>query len=174
MLTLYRRHGTACSGAFHLKDNPQEFTKCDCPIYAYESAGGKIIRRSMKTRDWGRATRDIRSDAPAVLQPNQKTIAEARDAYLADCRGRNLSPGTIYNYSNTIRYLCDFTGLTFPIANLSLEVLRDFRGQLTAKHRGARTKERETGRPLSARGGIKVDEAPAHVPRILRRQRLVR
>ena len=169
MFTLYRRHSTACTGGFHLKDKPQEFTKCSCPVYAYEYNNGVVARRSMKTRDWGRAQEEIDStvrvaDACRVLgmpvpgaPPEGKTLGEARDLYLADCRARKLSPLTVYNYGNTLKYLVEFLGAAKPIVDVGLEDLRQFRAQLRARLRGRWvTGDRQTDRPLSARGAIKV------------------
>ncbi len=96
-LSLYRRHTTACSGKLNLKSDPQNFTKCSCPVYCYRFENGVETRRSMKTRDWGRAEKLV-AVPDHVIAPALKTFADARDLFLADCVSRHLETRTIDNY----------------------------------------------------------------------------
>lgn len=53
MLTLWRRHTTACKHRAQGRD----YTKCACPIWLEGRLEGRRIRESLETRDWARAVR---------------------------------------------------------------------------------------------------------------------
>jgi site-specific recombinase XerD len=55
MLTLWRRHESNCAH----KAKGRLWRKCDCPIWCDGIVNGERIRKSMGTRDWGRATRNL-------------------------------------------------------------------------------------------------------------------
>jgi hypothetical protein len=55
MLNLYRRHIPNCPH----RDKGIGYTKCSCPIWAYGDVDEKLVRQSMKTRDWARANRRV-------------------------------------------------------------------------------------------------------------------
>jgi integrase len=55
MLTLWRRHELKCP---HRRKG-RAATKCACPIWCDGEVDGKRVRKSMKTRDWARALRNL-------------------------------------------------------------------------------------------------------------------
>src|SRR5205814_1475591 len=55
MLSLWRRHLTGCPH----RNKGRLCTKCSCPIWCDGEIDGKRIRKSMDTRDWARATRNL-------------------------------------------------------------------------------------------------------------------
>jgi len=165
MLTIYRRHSDACTGQFHLADNPQQFKDCRCPVYAYGMVNGREVRRSMKTRDWGRAKVELgqesKQEVPFAPVVKPKTISEAIATFISDCEARKLSRLSIAEYRTALLYLARFLGeedpknparftidirSSFPVGAIVLEHLSDFRIQLRGKK----------GKELTARGAEKV------------------
>ncbi len=55
MLTLWRRHLKACAHAAR----GRLYTKCACPIWCDGDVAGSRVRKSMDTRDWARAMRNL-------------------------------------------------------------------------------------------------------------------
>src|SRR5712672_3778380 len=76
-------------------------------------------------RDWEITGRILEEE-----QPQQSTtVADARNAFLADAKARNLRPATLYKYDLLLRQLQQFAdnaGLTI-INQLDLNTLRNFR-----------------------------------------------
>ncbi|MEP7366633.1 MAG: hypothetical protein ABI972_25535 [Acidobacteriota bacterium] len=67
-LDLYRRHSAACPH----REKGQNWTACDCPIWAYGHVDGQPpVRLSLRTRDWGRAGRRLEELAkdPDTIRP---------------------------------------------------------------------------------------------------------
>jgi integrase/recombinase XerD len=130
MLNLYRRHVPGCQNA----DKGTHATNCRCPIWCYgsvpTSAGERIIRRSLKLRDWGRAVRraDQMERKPEVFIEPVK-LAHACDAYLNDCRSRKLADSTLASYGKTLDHLkafCTSKGIR-SIEECELAQLSEFR-----------------------------------------------
>jgi len=55
MFTLFRRHESKCP---HRKQG-RRYIKCQCPIWCDGQFAGKRVRKSMDTRDWARASRNL-------------------------------------------------------------------------------------------------------------------
>jgi integrase len=55
MLTLWRRHLKNCKH----RDGGRAYTKCSCPIWCDGEVNGARVRKSMDTRDWARAARNL-------------------------------------------------------------------------------------------------------------------
>ena len=55
MLSLWRRHESKCP----YKGKGRVWTKCQCPVWCDGELDGKRVRKSMETRDWARATRNL-------------------------------------------------------------------------------------------------------------------
>lgn len=55
MLTLWRRHLKACPH----RTEGRLYTKCPCPIWCDGDVDGERVRKTMDTRDWGRAMRNL-------------------------------------------------------------------------------------------------------------------
>lgn len=97
MLTLYRRHKPTCS---HFREG-RKFHHCKCAIWADGILGGREIRRSMRTRDWTKANRDVQKWEAAERMSEQGapvSIADAWESFLADLEARKLSYETIRKY----------------------------------------------------------------------------
>jgi integrase len=151
-LSLYRRHSDSCTGKFHLKPNPQDFTKCKCPIYAYGCENGKIVRRSMKTRDWERAKRMLNGDVEAIVNPAPpaKTIASAIEEFIADCQHRHLDAKTIRSYKTILHQVLLHFGVDARISEITLESLSTCRASFQ------NNRAKGGARPLTSQGALKV------------------
>jgi integrase/recombinase XerD len=124
VLSPYRRHTKSCR---HFdKPNPQELTKCSCPVWCYGWINGKEIRKSMKMRDWKRAletadrwNKSLPDASPVV------TVKEAVDAFVRHRRIRNMAESTIESHQKTFVHLVQFCG-TKAINAVSLDMLTRF------------------------------------------------
>ncbi|MEK7752189.1 MAG: tyrosine-type recombinase/integrase, partial [Acidobacteriota bacterium] len=125
MLNLYRRHADGCP------HTDQNYMGCNCPIWCYGVLNGRHVRRSVGTRDMGRAAKRIDAweiSAAAGGGP-MRTIGEAIESYLGDCRARKLAESTARSYSKTLEHLktfCDGAGV-HNIQEVDLGLFTDFR-----------------------------------------------
>jgi integrase/recombinase XerD len=97
MLTLYRRHKPTCP---HFSEG-RKFHHCKCAIWADGILGGQEIRRSMRTRDWTKANRDVQKWEAAERMSERGapvSLADAWESFLADLEARKLSNETIRKY----------------------------------------------------------------------------
>src|SRR5260370_21968517 len=97
MLTLYRRHKPTCS---HFSEG-RSYHHCKCAIWADGILGGQEIRRSMRTRDWTKANRDVQKWEAAERMSERGapvSLADAWESFLADLEARKLSYETIRKY----------------------------------------------------------------------------
>jgi len=106
-------------------------------------------RRSIGTRDWARAESRLRrlQDAKEVGRP-VFTIAEACEAFLSDCRRRNLKRSTLQGYQKTLDHLRHFCvdqdlGL---ISEVNQAVLLQFQNarEVVPAHEGGRPRPLES------------------------------
>jgi site-specific recombinase XerD len=98
MLTLYRRHLSKCAH----RAKGQNYTKCSCPIWCDGDLHGKRYRKSVGTRDWGRAGRRLaKLEEPGAKQP--KGISDAVQSFHE--AGQNLALSTRTKYKRVLRYL---------------------------------------------------------------------
>jgi integrase/recombinase XerD len=97
MLTLYRRHKPTCP---HFSEG-RRFHHCKSAIWADGVLGGREIRRSMRTRDWTKANRDVQKWEAAERVKEEGapvSLMDAWESFLADLEARSLSPETIRKY----------------------------------------------------------------------------
>jgi integrase/recombinase XerD len=97
MLTIYRRHVSACP---HTSRN---YKKCGCPLWVQGTLSGASVRQSLDLTSWDAAQRLIREwDATGRVghvRGSVPTIAEAVQKFLEDARARNLSTASMSKYS---------------------------------------------------------------------------
>jgi integrase len=142
MLTLWRRHESDCPH----KGKGRKWTNCNCPIHCDGEVNGARIRKSMDTRDWARARRNLdriedpKSGLQQCIQPgcremvegarcgrHTKEIAPAIAAYHDAHLDTALS--TQQSLGRTLGFLEDFTskrGLR-TVDEIDLESLLAFR-----------------------------------------------
>jgi integrase/recombinase XerD len=137
--SLYRRHeapdrNTGKGGCrFYGKGGARHF-KCNCPVWMDGlDENGKRQRRTLKTRSWSQAQarldeieRGGLAALPVPVIDHTPTIDKAIDAYLDDCRARNLAAATVKRYKNILGHLPE----AFPgrkISQLNLEAMTGYR-----------------------------------------------
>jgi integrase/recombinase XerD len=107
MLTLYRYHKRTCT---HVNAG-RSHRHCKCIIWIDGILGGKQFRKSLKTRDWTKASTEMHkmelAQAP-VKCATQITLAEAWTAIHADFLSRNLSKETIRKYKHLEKQMTTF------------------------------------------------------------------
>jgi hypothetical protein len=91
MLTAYRRHSDDCP----LKSMGQR--KCKCPVWVNGRIWGKLIRKSLKTRNWETAQKFIR-DWERDGEPKGVSMSEGSEKFLEYLTGENLKPPTLWKY----------------------------------------------------------------------------
>jgi integrase/recombinase XerD len=123
VLTLYRRHVKRCDHRHEGRD----YRRCKCPIWADGLIGGQDIRESLKTRDWQKASDQVRAwEARGTKEedkPQDKSlisIAEAWKRFDADARAQGLRTSTLYKYTLLQRQMTAFS------ANEGLKALTQF------------------------------------------------
>jgi integrase/recombinase XerD len=153
LLTLYRRHVAACE---HAKQREKEAKKrgtpakeekaCDCPIWIQ----GEGIRRSLNTSSWRKAETLRRHLADgeqpeSKAQPKPISLKDALDAFISDCRTRNLSRSTLGKYErlrNRLETFAEGKGVS-SASSFSVDLASDFRATW---HLGPRTHQKELER----------------------------
>lgn len=133
MFTLYRRHESNCPHA----PKGTRYIRCNCPIWLDGlDDSGKRRRHSLKTRDWRHASDIVErldKGAPPPADPVRRgtSVAAAIAAYLADCRVRQLSAGTIAGYKKLLEHLAAaFVG---DLSEVTVEALDRFRAARVIK-----------------------------------------
>jgi site-specific recombinase XerD len=93
----------------------------------------------MGTRDWQRAEKMLRDEPDEVrAAPRPKSLQDAIDDYLKDCKARHLSEGTICNYRLILGKLAKFLGANASVAALTHQSLSDCRATFNdARRRNA-------------------------------------
>lgn len=128
MLTLYRRHKPTCT---HFSEG-RKFHHCKCAIWADGVLGGREIRRSMRTRDWTKANREIQKWEAAERVSEQGApvpLADAWESFITDLAARSLSHETVRKYKLLRTRMTAFAkdkGLTL-LAAFDVETLSRFR-----------------------------------------------
>lgn len=129
MLTLYRRHKPTCS---QFGQPRATHNKCKCAIWADGVLGREEIRRSMRTRDWTKANRDVQkweAEERINEQGAPVTLAYVWDSLIADLEARELSGGTVRKYRLLRRQMEAYAtelGLT-RLSDFDLDALDRFR-----------------------------------------------
>ena len=129
MLILYRRHKPTCP-----QDGQPRATvhKCRCAIWCDGILGKIEIRRSMKTRDWTKANREIQKWEAAEMISEQGapvTLAAAWDSLIADLEARELAEPTIRKYKLLKKQMTAFgeSHRLLYLADFDLQTLTTFR-----------------------------------------------
>src|SRR5260370_35028567 len=97
MLTLYRRHKPTCP---HFPEG-RSYHHCKCAIWADGVLAGREVRKSLGTRDWTKANREIQKWEAAERMTEQRapvTLADAWASLISDLEARKLSYETIRKY----------------------------------------------------------------------------
>ena len=142
-LELYRRHTEDCPHA----DKGAGYTKCTCPIWCDGYLNSRRYRKSLKLRDWARATKrieQIEAKPEEQAAAPAKTIRAACDAYLADSEARNLAENTLRHYRNIFNQFvayCSARLITEP-AHVDLDLLTAYRADRNLKSSAQRSEIR--------------------------------
>jgi len=150
MLMLWRRHEAKCPH----KKKGRTCLKCQCPIWCDGDIDGKRVRKSLETRDWARATRNLaRIEDPnyglkTCSQPGCNELVErGRCARHTREIGRAISAyheahqdaadGTKRNRKRALRFLEEFLAerTVRTVDQINLEDLNAFRGARTISAR---------------------------------------
>jgi integrase/recombinase XerD len=97
MLTLYRRHKPTCP---HFSEG-RSYHHCKCAIWADGVLAGREVRKSLRTRDWTIANREVQKWEAAERISERGapvTLAGAWASLLSDLEARKLSYETIRKY----------------------------------------------------------------------------
>ena len=128
MLTLYRRHKPSCS---HFSEG-RSYHHCRCAIWADGVLAGREVRKSLRTRDWTKANREVQKwEAAERIRESGApvSLADAWESFLADLTARRVSPSTIGKYKLLQRQLEAYgqaRGLAY-VMDFDLETLSRFR-----------------------------------------------
>ena len=128
MLTLYRRHKPTCP---HFAEG-RHYHHCKCAIWADGVLAGREVRKSLRTRDWTKANREVQkweAEERVVERSASVTLADAWISMLADLEAQKLTSGTIRKYKLLERQMKAFGanhGLTL-INQFDLDALSKFR-----------------------------------------------
>jgi integrase/recombinase XerD len=128
MLTLYRRHKPTCP---HFSEG-RSHHHCRCAIWADGVLAGREVRKSLRTRDWTKANREVQKwEAAERIRESGApvSLADAWESFLADLTARRVSPSTIGKYKLLQRQLEAYgqaRGLAC-VVDFDLETLSRFR-----------------------------------------------
>jgi integrase len=150
MFSLWRRHESECPH----KRKGRACTKCQCPIWCDGEVDGERVRKSLQTRDWARATRNLAKveDPTFGLKPCpqpgcsnlvdrgrcKRHLKEISQAVLAYHEAhQDVSEGTRRNRKRTLRFFSEFAmGRGFEtVDEIDLETLTAFRSVRTISAR---------------------------------------
>lgn len=124
-LSIYRRHREGCK---HAAD-PINKKGCKCGFWVRGTLEGKIVRESLKTRNFERAEELKREREGAQHKKKRVTLAEAIAFYESDCEARELAPSTtkkIQGLLKAFRTFADSARLTY-LDEIGVAELRQFR-----------------------------------------------
>ena len=180
MLTIFRRHVTAC------RFKSRRDRNCKCPIAVEGSLNGQAVRQQLETRDWNTANAIIhRWERQQYVgaereNVNRVTVKAAVESYLADCEARHLSELTLRKYraalegnpatrnlrkdltpTKNLLTWCVDRKLEF-VDELSLERLREYRAGLVEILRIGRLGSDGDIRGVEASQGTPSAEAAVH------------
>jgi integrase len=131
MLTLYRRHLTACP------QTSRRYRRCKCPIHVEGSLGGEKVRRSLDLTSWEAASDLITSwnasGQIGVSLAEIPMIKEAVQKLIADAQARNLKPESVRLIKNVMEQrfvpFCEKRG-SLALRQLDVDAVREFRNEL--------------------------------------------
>ena len=128
MLTLYRRHKPTCP---HFAEG-RRYHHCKCAIWADGVLAGREVRKSLRTRDWTKANREVQKWEATELACEREapvSIGDAWERFLADAAARKLTEASIYKYELLSRQMESFAekcGYRF-LSELTVDTLSAFR-----------------------------------------------
>jgi integrase/recombinase XerD len=134
VLAIYKRHASPCP------QKSRQYRRCNCPCWVEGTVEGNYYRKSLKTRNWERATKLARE-----IEEGKKpriAITEATDAFVRDAEARGLRPASVYKYRLLFKQLKAFSekeGLQL-LSECDVETLRRFRESWINKNYSARKK----------------------------------
>jgi integrase/recombinase XerD len=134
VLAIYKRHAAPCP------QKSRQYRRCNCPCWVEGTVEGKYYRKSLKTRNWERATKLARE-----IEEGKKpriAITEATYAFVRDAEARGLRPTSVYKYRLLFKQLKAFSekeGLQL-LSECDVETLRRFRESWINKNYSARKK----------------------------------
>lgn len=127
MLTIYRRHNPQ-----RCKSNSWTQIRCKCPIWVYgHDPNGRRVQKSLKLKDWNRATDFIRrwETEGSAPKTTRITLTEWQERFLQDAEARHLNTETIRKYKLLFKQLLAFAkdkGIQY-VNEIDLGTLTDFR-----------------------------------------------
>lgn len=98
MLNPYRRHAADCP---HRKKG-RAHRQCKCPVWVQGTIGGAPVRQSLDTRDWKTAQDRIHAMELIGKVERSGTVKQVVAEFIADCRARKLSAGTMRKYHSLL------------------------------------------------------------------------
>ncbi len=122
MLTLWRNHLKECPQ----REKGRAYIKCGCPVWADGTLNGRRYRKSLDTRDWSRAGREL-AELEDPRAPKLKPIKEAVTAFEQHIQSLEFS--TQRKYMNVLRQFsahCETAGL-HDLADVTVEKLDAYR-----------------------------------------------
>jgi integrase/recombinase XerD len=149
MLQLYRRHVKSCRFWTGKSTNGnRRNNNCRCPIWVDGHLAGERVNKSLKLRDWTRASETIRDWEIARTVTKEEIagvpIREACDTFLADVEAQRLSAASLKKYrvlltnerkpenrekhSPSLAEFCEAKGVQFT-NQITSPVLVRFRGE---------------------------------------------
>lgn len=125
-MNLYRRHADSCK--YSKMTNPQEYTRCGCPIWVYGVKGGKEIRRSMKGRDWKRAEAALEAQKhqPEIIL----TVQDAVNRFIEKRQRDKKAESTIDSHMKAFKPFLAMYG-TKSLASITVEMIDRFQAGRT-------------------------------------------
>jgi site-specific recombinase XerD len=129
-LALYRRHSRTCTH----RSKGRRWTRCNCPVWAQGSLGGKWIKDSLNTRDWSVAAATVHTWEGAreigAGKAEVPTIRGALQKYFDDVEARHLAKSTIRKRRELLEGkllpYCEAKGFS-RLKELNIDALRSFR-----------------------------------------------
>jgi integrase/recombinase XerD len=82
------------------------YRRCKCPVWVFGSINGKRIRQALDTVNWEKGEEILRAVDP-YESPEELTVAEVCERFIADCKSRKLAKETVGKYELLCRELKD-------------------------------------------------------------------
>ena len=132
MLNIYRRHRKNCKH----RSKGRDYRRCQCPIWIDGSLAGREIRKTLGTRGWTEASRQVQ-EWEAAEQISERgapmSLGDAWDNLVVDLEARKLSSQTIRKYKLLQRQMTAYggeRGVTL-LSQFDLDTLSRFRATWT-------------------------------------------
>lgn len=99
MMNPFRRHSKKCPHAA----KGRAWRQCKCPVWVEGTLNGERIQQTLKTRDWKKAQDKIHEIEMAGKVMTSKTIEDAVEEFISDCRARGLGRSTLKAYRTDLQ-----------------------------------------------------------------------